>query len=198
MPHRQHCRTRLSNEDPTQLTPPRQAIRYHRNNPQIPPSLRHLTLPSPKLSLSTQSLRNLLHLCQTLLPDRIRTQNLPHPIPHPRRRLRQILPAFLLVSILLSRYAALKGYTTFAYDHLGIRASDHPDAIQTVQAPLEITMAHFLIQMLRSGSIASTSFQKIVGVGHSLGSELTNAITDSRLNIRTISTQLSCFDSIHG
>lgn len=73
--------------------------------------------------------------------------------------------------------AALKGYTTFAYDRLGIGASDHPDPIQVVQAPLEIAIAHSLIQSLRSGSIASTSFKKVLGVGHSLGSELTNAIT---------------------
>jgi pimeloyl-ACP methyl ester carboxylesterase len=73
--------------------------------------------------------------------------------------------------------AALKGYTTFAYDRLGIGLSEHPDAIQIVQAPLEIAIAHSLIQMLRSGSIASTSFSKVIGVGHSLGSELTNAIT---------------------
>ncbi|TVY84153.1 hypothetical protein LSUE1_G001650 [Lachnellula suecica] len=73
--------------------------------------------------------------------------------------------------------AALKGYTTFAYDRLGVGLSDHPDPIQVVQAPLEISIAHSLIQMLRSGSIASTSFSKVVGVGHSLGSELTNAIT---------------------
>jgi len=46
-----------------------------------------------------------------------------------------------------------------------------------VQAPLEIAIAHSLIQMLRQGSIASTSFSKVIGVGHSLGSELTNGIT---------------------
>lgn len=73
--------------------------------------------------------------------------------------------------------AAQAGYTTFSYDRLGIGLSDHPDAIQVVQAALEVAIAHQLIQMLRSGYIASTSFVKVVGVGHSLGSELTNAIT---------------------
>ena len=73
--------------------------------------------------------------------------------------------------------AALKGYTTFAYDRLGVGSSDHPDPIQVVQAPMEVALAHSMIQMLRSGAIASTSFKKVVGVGHSLGSELTNAIT---------------------
>jgi pimeloyl-ACP methyl ester carboxylesterase len=71
--------------------------------------------------------------------------------------------------------AALADCTTFSYDRLGIGASSHPDPIQDVQAPLEIAIAHQLIQKLRSGTIASTSFSHIVGVGHSLGSELTNA-----------------------
>ncbi|KAF8857572.1 alpha/beta-hydrolase [Acephala macrosclerotiorum] len=73
--------------------------------------------------------------------------------------------------------AALAGYTTLAYDRLGIGASDHPDPIQVVQAPLEISIGHSLIQMLRSGAIANTKFEKVIGVGHSLGSELTNAVT---------------------
>jgi len=73
--------------------------------------------------------------------------------------------------------AALKGYTTFAYDRLGTGLSDHPDPIQVVQGPLEVAIAHSLIQLLRSGSIASTSFKKVIGVGHSFGSDITNAIT---------------------
>jgi pimeloyl-ACP methyl ester carboxylesterase len=71
----------------------------------------------------------------------------------------------------------LAGYTTFSYDRLGIGSSDHPDPIQAVQAPLHIAIAHSLIQKLRSGVIASTKFENVIGVGHSLGSELTNAIT---------------------
>lgn len=73
--------------------------------------------------------------------------------------------------------AALAGYTTLFYDRLGVGMSDHPDPIQVVQAPLEVSIGHELVQMLREGSIASTTFSKVVGVGHSLGSELTNAIT---------------------
>jgi len=73
--------------------------------------------------------------------------------------------------------AALAGYTTFFYDRLGVGQSDHPDPIQVVQAPLEINIAHGLIEMLRCGSISSTKFEHVIGVGHSLGSELTNALT---------------------
>lgn len=74
--------------------------------------------------------------------------------------------------------AARAGYTTLAYDRLGIGKSDHPDPIQVVQAPLEIEIAHQLIQSLRNGGdFGSASFSKVIGVGHSLGSELTNAVT---------------------
>lgn len=73
--------------------------------------------------------------------------------------------------------AALAGYTTFSYDRLGIGASEHPDPIQVVQAPLETAIAHSLIQSLRAGAISSTAFKSVVGVGHSLGSELTNSLT---------------------
>lgn len=73
--------------------------------------------------------------------------------------------------------AALKGYTTFSYDRLGTGSSAHPDPIQTVQTPLELAIAHSLTQSLRLGAIASTSFTKVIGVGHSLGSALTSAVT---------------------
>jgi len=73
--------------------------------------------------------------------------------------------------------AAVAGYTTFSYDRLGIGLSDHPDPIQVVQAALEVSIAHSLIQSLRSGCIGGTSFSHVIGVGHSLGSELTNAVT---------------------
>ncbi|KAF4632044.1 hypothetical protein G7Y89_g6085 [Cudoniella acicularis] len=73
--------------------------------------------------------------------------------------------------------AALNGYTTFSYDRLGTGSSSHPDPIQVVQSPLQVAIAHELITKLRSGAIGSTTFSHVVGVGHSLGSELTNAIT---------------------
>ncbi|KAE9378921.1 hypothetical protein N431DRAFT_478041 [Stipitochalara longipes BDJ] len=49
--------------------------------------------------------------------------------------------------------AAKAGYTTLSYDRLGVGASDHPDPIQIVQAPLEIEIAHQLIQSLRHGPL---------------------------------------------
>lgn len=74
-------------------------------------------------------------------------------------------------------HAALAGYTTFAYSRLGTGESSHPDPIQDVQAPAELQILHTLIGSLKSGAIASTSFSKIIGVGHSFGSLLTAAVT---------------------
>ncbi|KAE9982234.1 hypothetical protein BLS_006393 [Venturia inaequalis] len=73
--------------------------------------------------------------------------------------------------------AAAAGYTTFFYDRLGVGNSAKPDPITVVQAPLEVSIAHTLIQMLKSGAIASTKFESVIGVGHSFGSEVTQAIT---------------------
>ena len=74
-------------------------------------------------------------------------------------------------------YAAEQGYTTFFYDRLGVGLSDHPDPIQTVQFPVEIAVAHELVQLLRVGGIANHTFEQVVGVGHSLGSVVTNGVT---------------------
>lgn len=73
--------------------------------------------------------------------------------------------------------AASAGYTTFLYDRLGVGKSSTPDPITIVQAPLELSIAHALVQMLKTGSIASTKFESVIGVGHSFGSEITQAIT---------------------
>jgi pimeloyl-ACP methyl ester carboxylesterase len=73
--------------------------------------------------------------------------------------------------------AAAAGYTTFLYDRLGVGGSDKPDPILVVQAPLEVNIAPHLIQMLKSGILSSTAFENVIGVGHSFGSEITEAIT---------------------
>lgn len=74
--------------------------------------------------------------------------------------------------------AAAAGYTTFLYDRLGVGNSSKPDPIQIVQAPLQVSIAHQLIQLLKTGFIASTKFSNVIGVGHSFGSEITQAITN--------------------
>lgn len=76
-------------------------------------------------------------------------------------------------------YAASKGYATFLYDRLGVGKSQKADAITEVQTPLERAIAIELIKQLRAGSYGGIAFQKVVGVGHSFGSILTQAITAS-------------------
>ena len=71
--------------------------------------------------------------------------------------------------------AAAAGYATFSYDRLGTGFSDHPDPVQVVQLPIQIEIAHILLQKIRSGEFGGRSFEKIVGVGHSLGSAVTQA-----------------------
>ncbi|GKZ37618.1 hypothetical protein AbraIFM66950_009267 [Aspergillus brasiliensis] len=73
--------------------------------------------------------------------------------------------------------ATAAGYATLSYDQLGVGKSDHPDPIQEVQANSQVAVTHALTQLLRSSQIGNFSFQTVVGVGHSAGSTLTQAIT---------------------
>jgi len=73
--------------------------------------------------------------------------------------------------------AAQYGYATFSYDRLGVGKSDKPDPIKTIQAPLEVEIAHTLTTSLREGHFSDLKFQKVIGVGHSFGSIISNAIT---------------------
>lgn len=73
--------------------------------------------------------------------------------------------------------AAEHGYATFLYDRLGVGQSDKPDPINVIQAPIEVEIAHTLATSLRDGKFSQLKFNKIVGVGHSFGSIITQAIT---------------------
>jgi pimeloyl-ACP methyl ester carboxylesterase len=87
--------------------------------------------------------------------------------------------------------AVLKaGYSIFTYDRLGVGQSDHPDAYDVVQAPLELEILRQLTLMARNGTLYSFAEKakptvaafstlpkpsKVVHVGHSFGSFLTSA-----------------------
>lgn len=74
--------------------------------------------------------------------------------------------------------AAVAGHATFFYDRLGTGQSDHPDPTSVLQGPLEVEIAHSLIQSLRNGSFQDgQKYTSVVGVGHSFGSSLTQAVT---------------------
>ncbi|KAL4950988.1 Alpha/beta hydrolase family-domain-containing protein [Aspergillus filifer] len=72
------------------------------------------------------------------------------------------------------------GYSILTYDRLGVGSSDKPDAYKTVQTPVEVEILKELVLLARSGSLSltdsnnkNTTFEKVVLVGHSLGSGLT-------------------------
>ncbi|KAI0427847.1 hypothetical protein F5Y09DRAFT_344266 [Xylaria sp. FL1042] len=69
------------------------------------------------------------------------------------------------------------GYATLSYDKLGVRNSDHSDPIQVEQATSQVTILHELIRLLQNGKLGGYRFDKVVGVGHSAGSTLTQGIT---------------------
>ncbi|KAF2763623.1 hypothetical protein EJ03DRAFT_322631 [Teratosphaeria nubilosa] len=73
--------------------------------------------------------------------------------------------------------AAAHGYATFFYDRLSVGVSQKADPIQTVQAPLEVAIAHTLASQLRAGKYGNCAFSTVVGVGHSFGSIITQAVT---------------------
>jgi len=82
------------------------------------------------------------------------------------------------------------GYSILTYDRLGTGQSDHPDAYNVVQAPLELEILRQLTLMARNGTLYSlaekvapddaafstmTNPRKVVHIGHSFGSVLTSA-----------------------
>ncbi|KAJ5287229.1 catalytic protein [Penicillium angulare] len=69
------------------------------------------------------------------------------------------------------------GYATLSYDQLGVGNSDHPDPIQVVQAASQVAVTHALVQQLRNAKVGGYHFQNVVGVGHSAGSTLTQAVS---------------------
>ena len=69
--------------------------------------------------------------------------------------------------------ASAAGYATLSYDQLGVGISEHPDPIQVVQATTQVAALHELVAWLRDIDM----FENVVGVGHSAGSTLTQAIT---------------------
>lgn len=71
------------------------------------------------------------------------------------------------------------GYSTLAWDRLGIGASSHGEPVNEIQSFLTQAALTALTQIARSGSQSNTrvpSFAKVVHVGHSFGSILSYAL----------------------
>ncbi|WQF78774.1 Putative alpha/Beta hydrolase [Colletotrichum destructivum] len=71
------------------------------------------------------------------------------------------------------------GYSTFSWDRVGIAESTRGDPINEIQGWLEVAALKALTDKLRAGTIpeVGSTFDKIVHVGHSLGSIHTYALT---------------------
>lgn len=63
------------------------------------------------------------------------------------------------------------GHATLAIDRLGVGESSHPHS-STFAADTQEVVAHQLAQRLRDGSLAGRPFDRVIVVGHSLGSTI--------------------------
>ncbi|KAL0937533.1 uncharacterized protein CTRU02_207264 [Colletotrichum truncatum] len=71
--------------------------------------------------------------------------------------------------------AAAAGLATISYDRLGIGKSDIPDPLFEVNSMSTLEILHGLNSVVRSGGLGR-HYNKIIGVGHSLGSAVTQTI----------------------
>ncbi|KAF2172223.1 hypothetical protein M409DRAFT_62983 [Zasmidium cellare ATCC 36951] len=89
------------------------------------------------------------------------------------------------------------GYVTFAYSRLGVGNSDHPNPLQTVQAPVEIEILHALIDALRNGQLSSKRFSSIVGIGHGYGAAIQLGVNRKYPNDLNASIITGLADRLH-
>ncbi len=72
------------------------------------------------------------------------------------------------------RDMAGEGRATFAVDRLGTGASTHPPSVPLLIS-LEARNLHEVVQHLRAGHVGGTAYEKVVIVGHSVGSGIVAA-----------------------
>ncbi|MFD5829660.1 alpha/beta hydrolase [Lentzea sp. NPDC060358] len=72
------------------------------------------------------------------------------------------------------RSMAREGLATFAVDRLGAGASSRPPSLPLL-LPLEARSMHEVVQHLRAGRVGGTAYEKVVIVGHSVGSGIVAA-----------------------
>ena len=70
------------------------------------------------------------------------------------------------------RAATKRGYVTLNIDRIGNGASDHPDG-NSIDMDSNAFVVHQVVDALRAGQVASQSFEKVIVVGHSMGSFIT-------------------------
>lgn len=79
-------------------------------------------------------------------------------------------------------FAVSKGYSVVNYDRLGFGKSWDGISGYQVQGPVQVALLEQLVMAIRSGKI-STPPSKVVLVGHSLGSIISNAVLNSNPNL---------------
>ena len=77
------------------------------------------------------------------------------------------------------RSATKRGYVTFNLDRIGNGASDHPVNSSLVDLYSNAYVVHQVVEALRAGQVGSTSFEKVIVVGHSMGSMVTASYASS-------------------
>ncbi|KAG5942772.1 hypothetical protein E4U53_007167 [Claviceps sorghi] len=77
------------------------------------------------------------------------------------------------------REAVRDGYSTLAWDRLGVGESSHGNAVNEIQINLEIAALKAITEMARAGQLPQVSrkFSKIIHLGHSFGSAMTYGLT---------------------
>ncbi|KZV83566.1 hypothetical protein EXIGLDRAFT_777444 [Exidia glandulosa HHB12029] len=76
-------------------------------------------------------------------------------------------------------FAAARGFPTLNMARLGYGNSEHPDPLTVVQTPYDTAVLESIIRLARDGGVPgakSRQFDKIVFVGHSLGSIILNGL----------------------
>ncbi|KAM5349201.1 hypothetical protein ACJ41O_009024 [Fusarium nematophilum] len=74
--------------------------------------------------------------------------------------------------------AAARGMATLSYDRLDIGRSEHPGPLLEVQGDAATAVLHSLNGLVRAGAFG-TAYGKVVGIGHSLGSKVTESIVSN-------------------
>jgi pimeloyl-ACP methyl ester carboxylesterase len=96
------------------------------------------------------------------------------------------------------------GYSILTWDRIGTGGSDKPNAYKEVQLPLQVEILRGITKLARSGGLDKYSngqkFEKIIHVGHSLGSLVTSSFVShyGRLSDAAIITGLIISPKIAG
>lgn len=80
-------------------------------------------------------------------------------------------------------HAARQGHATFVFDRLSIGTFEKADPVSESRVPLRLAIAIELIAKLRVGRFSGMTFRMVVGIGHSLGSRLTEYTTVANLKV---------------